>query len=310
MPYSNNKGAVHPVYPRSPEYVKLNMDIGVFMTEIAIYRIEMKTEQRNENISWGKWRYHAKIYRLIGFYIHGWEESHKIGAQSCTHWDPNLQSPAPEVDIYIFSVNVSLQTGARTQRCMLKSMCILPLISFYLRSINAGYVSVSRPPTSFRILTRQQVTADISEDNYSSSRRFCDVLPNFLVNETNYPDGTELFVWYWLRNVQGIWYEPRHDQTNKMSVRPAKTQISLGIRLVWSKSSPYTQWVAKDPSFLHADSEDSDQTGRMRWTRSHFVGFVMLQLIWHNEVVIFLEKRFNRIFSLTQIHLWLREVKL
>ena len=28
--------------------------------------------------------------------------------------------------------------------------------------------------------------------------------------------------------------EPRHDKTNKMSVRPAKTQISLGIRLVWS----------------------------------------------------------------------------
>ena len=25
-------------------------------------------------------------------------------------------------------------------------------------------------------------------------------------------------------------YEPRHDKTNKMTVRPAKTQISLGIR--------------------------------------------------------------------------------
>ena len=25
-------------------------------------------------------------------------------------------------------------------------------------------------------------------------------------------------------------YEPQHDKTNKMSVRPAKTQISLGIR--------------------------------------------------------------------------------
>ena len=25
-------------------------------------------------------------------------------------------------------------------------------------------------------------------------------------------------------------YEPRHDKTNKMAVRPAKTQISLGIR--------------------------------------------------------------------------------
>ena len=26
--------------------------------------------------------------------------------------------------------------------------------------------------------------------------------------------------------------EPRHDKTNKVSVRPAKTQISLGIRSV------------------------------------------------------------------------------
>ena len=31
----------------------------------------------------------------------------------------------------------------------------------------------------------------------------------------------------------------------------------------WSESSQCAQWVAKDPSFLHADSEDSDQTGRM-----------------------------------------------
>ena len=29
-------------------------------------------------------------------------------------------------------------------------------------------------------------------------------------------------------------YEPWHDKTNKMSVRPAKTQISLGIHPVWS----------------------------------------------------------------------------
>ena len=32
-------------------------------------------------------------------------------------------------------------------------------------------------------------------------------------------------------------FEPRHDKTNKMSVRQAKTQISLGIRPVWSESS-------------------------------------------------------------------------
>ena len=43
------------------------------------------------------------------------------------------------------------------------------------------------------------------------------------------------------------------------TMRPAKTQI----RPVWSESSLCTQWVAKDPSFLLADSEDSDQTGWM-----------------------------------------------
>ena len=57
--------------------------------------------------------------------------------------------------------------------------------------------------------------------------------------------------------------EPRHDKTNKLSVRPAKTQISLGIRPVWLESSLCAQWVAKDPSFLHADSNDPDQTGQM-----------------------------------------------
>ena len=30
--------------------------------------------------------------------------------------------------------------------------------------------------------------------------------------------------------------EPPHDKTNKVSVRPAKTQISLGIHPVWSES--------------------------------------------------------------------------
>ena len=40
------------------------------------------------------------------------------------------------------------------------------------------------------------------------------------------------------------------------------------------------QWVAKDPSFLHANSKDSDQTGRMPGRTYHFVGFVMGQLIF------------------------------
>ena len=58
----------------------------------------------------------------------------------------------------------------------------------------------------------------------------------------------------------------------KWTVRPAKIQISLGILPVWSESLLCAQWVAKDSSFLHADSEDSDPS--LRWPHSCFVGFV------------------------------------
>ena len=60
-------------------------------------------------------------------------------------------------------------------------------------------------------------------------------------------------------------------------MRPAKTQISLDIRPVWSESSLCAQRVAKDPSFLHVDSEDADQADlNLRWPHSHFVGFVVV----------------------------------
>ena len=50
---------------------------------------------------------------------------------------------------------------------------------------------------------------------------------------------------------------------NKMAVRPAKTQISLGIRPVWSESSLST-WRKLGSLATHwAQSEDSEQTGRM-----------------------------------------------
>ena len=71
-----------------------------------------------------------------------------------------------------------------------------------------------------------------------------------------------------------------------MSVRPAKTQISLGICPVWSESSLCTQRVAKDPSFLHVDSEDSDQTsedsdqtGRMPRLIWLFAGRTLILLV-------------------------------
>ena len=58
-------------------------------------------------------------------------------------------------------------------------------------------------------------------------------------------------------------FQPPHDKTNNVFVRPAKTQISLGIRPVWSESS-LSAWRKLGSLATHwAHSEDSDQTERM-----------------------------------------------
>ena len=73
--------------------------------------------------------------------------------------------------------------------------------------------------------------------------------------------------------------EPPHDKTNKMNVRQAKTQISLGIRPVWSESSQCAQWVAEEPNFLHADNEVSNQTGRLPRLIWVFAGRTVILLV-------------------------------
>ena len=79
--------------------------------------------------------------------------------------------------------------------------------------------------------------------------------------------------------------------TTKPTKWPVRPAVSLGIRPVWSESSLCTQWVAKDPSLLHADSE-KNQTGRMLiWVfaghTGHFVGFIMLR----RKCAIFLKNK-------------------
>ena len=78
----------------------------------------------------------------------------------------------------------------------------------------------------------------------------------------------------------------RTTKPTKWTVRPAKAQISLGIRPVWLDSS-LSAWRIIGPLTTYgAHSEDSDQTGQMpRLIRvfaghtSHFVVFVMQRLI-------------------------------
>ena len=64
-----------------------------------------------------------------------------------------------------------------------------------------------------------------------------------------------------------------------MAVRPVKTQISLGIRPVWSESS-LSAWRKLRSLATHwAHSEDSDQTGRMPRLIWVFAGHTVTSLI-------------------------------
>ena len=83
-------------------------------------------------------------------------------------------------------------------------------------------------------------------------------------------------------------------------VRPAKIQISLRIRTVWSETSLSAFWIAKDAKFLHANKEDSNQTARMRRLILVFVerscqkvGFLILRL----KRKLFTWLRWNLIFT-------------
>ena len=95
---------------------------------------------------------------------------------------------------------------------------------------------------------------------------FCENVESFAISEYKVP---------WKN-------EPRHDKTNKVTVRPAKTQISLGIRQVWSESS-LSAWRKLGSLATHwAHSQDSQAQAQadlsLCWAHSHFVGFVMLRL--------------------------------
>ena len=76
----------------------------------------------------------------------------------------------------------------------------------------------------------------------------------------------------------------------KWPVRPAKTQINLGIRPVWSESSLSAWRKLGSLATYWAHSEDSDQTGRMPrliWVFAGrtclFVGFALRWLNYHQR---------------------------
>ena len=101
-----------------------------------------------------------------------------------------------------------------------------------------------------------------------------------------------------VRRTLTLLFEPQHDKPTKWHVRPANTQISPGIRPVWSESSLCAEWVDKDPRFLPVDSRrlwsdwaDAQADLSLRWTHkfifcwfcraaAHFI----LQTVWKHWV--------------------------
>ena len=83
----------------------------------------------------------------------------------------------------------------------------------------------------------------------------------------------EFFIWSFPS------YEPPHDKTKKVYVRPAKTQISLGTCPVWSESS-LSAWRNLGSLTTHwAQSKDSGHTGwmpRLIWV---FAGRTLILLV-------------------------------
>ena len=73
--------------------------------------------------------------------------------------------------------------------------------------------------------------------------------------------------------------EPWHDETNKVTVCPAKTQISLGIRPVWSESSLSTWGKLGSLATYSVHNEDSDQTVRMPRLIWVFAGCTLTLLV-------------------------------
>ena len=85
-----------------------------------------------------------------------------------------------------------------------------------------------------------------------------------------------------------IWdgsYELQHDKTNRISVCPAKTKISLGIHPVWSESLLSTSRNLGPLATHWTHCLDSDQTGQMPRLIWVLVGLTLILLVFMSQFV-------------------------
>ena len=85
--------------------------------------------------------------------------------------------------------------------------------------------------------------------------------------------------------MQTIWTAAWQKPTNYLCAQ--RWLRSAWASVQFDQSSLCTRWVAKDPSFLHVDSEDSDQTGQMPGLIWVFAGrtVILLVLSWSGSII-------------------------
>ena len=106
---------------------------------------------------------------------------------------------------------------------------------------------------------------------------------------------------------------PRHQEKMNRNVRectfrrvrPARIQISLRIRAVWSESSLGAFWIAEDAKFLHTNNDDSDQTAWIRRLIWVFVGRTCQMVRFLTLRLKLLRKTEHNCHKLFVLHLYL-----
>ena len=118
-------------------------------------------------------------------------------------------------------------------------------------------------------------------------------------------------MWHLLLRFVHLFINLSHSLTKpKNDYEPSEESDQPGHWPSLIRAFAVRSWVVKDPMFLHADSEDSDQTGwmlRLIWVfagcTGHFVGFVMLWLISFIVMILSIQTDRPGQTALTQIRL-------
>ena len=139
--------------------------------------------------------------------------------------------------------------------------------------------ALSCPLSAQRGLWSGRVVVQADLCNHWAHRASCVFCRSFITSAVKL-----VFALSWVRQCRMYYWEttiePRHDKTNKMSVRPAKTQISLGIRPVRLESS-LSAWRKLGSLAPTERSAKTDQTGRMPRLIWVFAGRTRILLVCH-----------------------------